>query len=147
MFSRKGEMPRDFASTKSSSGTALITNDPYSNTQLLHFESDLEAALLNLVLNTGLERVRNTKNLISSWEIAEYDPQPSPQYIVNLSNEVLNNVTESDLGRIFDNFIRDWNIEASLFSCASCEVKAFEMGSRFSTIFNGWVWHRRNYTL
>ena len=112
MCPRKGEMPRDFASTKSSSGTALITNDPYSNTQLLHFESDLEAALLNLVLNTGLERVRNTKNLISSWEIAEYDPQPSPQYIVNLSNEVLNNVTESDLGRIFDNFIRDWNIEA-----------------------------------
>jgi hypothetical protein len=81
-------------------------------TQLLHFESDPEAALLNLVLNTGLERLRDTKNLITNWEIAVYDPQPPPQYIVNLSNEVLNNVTESDLGRIFNNFIHDWNIEA-----------------------------------
>ncbi|EFX64428.1 LOW QUALITY PROTEIN: hypothetical protein DAPPUDRAFT_266418 [Daphnia pulex] len=58
------------------------------------------------------------------------DPNaPRPTIISNIINEVNQNVTEDDMSRIVEEFLQSWNIEAKLFACASCGMKAFEMGA------------------
>jgi hypothetical protein len=102
-----------------------------SGEQMENAETNIVAALMTLVTNTGLGRFSDTSTLIDNWqEAARLDSTtPPPQYIANLINDITHNVTESDMSRIVDEFQQSWNIEARLFACASCGIKAFEMGA------------------
>jgi hypothetical protein len=102
-----------------------------SGEQMENAETNIVAALMTLVTNTGLGRFSDTSTLIDNWqEAASLDSTtPPPQYIANLINDITHNVTEADMGRIVDEFQQSWHIEARLFACASCGIKAFEMGA------------------
>jgi hypothetical protein len=67
---------------------------PPTSDQLLHFESDPIAALMNLITNTGLDRFRDADHLADNWKHAASNPQPPPGYLTNLSEEIISNVTE-----------------------------------------------------
>jgi hypothetical protein len=101
---------------------------PRTSDQLLHFESDPIAALMNLITNTGLDRFRDADHLLDNWKHAASNPQPPSSYLTNLSEEIIRNVTEANRGVIADNFLKDWDIEAQMFGCASCGMKDFTMG-------------------
>ena len=101
---------------------------PRTSDQLLHFESDPIAALMNLITNTGLDRFRDADHLLHNWKHAASNPQPHSSYLTNLSEEIISNVTEANRGVIADNFLKDWDIEAQMFGCASCGMKDFTMG-------------------
>lgn len=99
--------------------------------QMENAETNIVAALMTLVTNTGLGRFADASTLIDNWnEAASLNSTTSlPQYISNLINDINHNVTEVDMGRIVEEFLHSWNIEARLFACASCGIKAFEMGN------------------
>nr|CAH0098455.1 unnamed protein product [Daphnia galeata] len=101
---------------------------PPTSDQLLHFESDPIAALMNLITNTGLDRFRDADHLADNWKHAASNPQPPLGYLTNLSEEIISNVTEANLGVIAEKFLKDWDIEAQMFGCASCGMKDFAMG-------------------
>jgi hypothetical protein len=99
--------------------------------QMENAETNIVAALMNLVTNTGLGRFPEITTLMDNWQAAaNLDPNaPRPTIISNIINEVNQNVTEDDMSRIVEEFLQSWNIEAKLFACASCGMKAFEMGT------------------
>lgn len=101
-----------------------------SGEQMENAETNIVAALMTLVANTGLGRFPETTTLMDNWQAAaNLDPAaPPPSFISNIINEVNQNVTEADMSRIVEEFLQSWNIEAKLFACASCGIKAFEMG-------------------
>ena len=102
-----------------------------SGEQMENAEINVVAALMNLVTNTGLGRFPETTTLMNNWQAAaNLDPNaPPPPFISNITNEINQNVTEADMSRIVEEFLMSWNIEAKLFACASCGIKAFEMGA------------------
>jgi hypothetical protein len=117
-----------------------------SSEQMENAETNIVAALMTLVTNTGLGRFSDTSTLIDNWQEAAslVSTTPPPQYIANLINDITHNVTEADMGRIVDEFQQSWNIEARLFACASCGIKAFEMGADQSCSlsideFDSWI--------
>jgi hypothetical protein len=65
---------------------------------------------------------------VDNWKHAASNPQPPPGYLTNLSEEILSNVTEANLGVIAEKFLKNWGIEAQMFRCASCGMKDFAMG-------------------
>jgi hypothetical protein len=114
---------------------SLEMTHPPTDEQLLHFESDPVAALMNLITNTGLDRFRDSDHVIDNWGDAVLDPKPPPDYLTNLAKEIISNVTEDDLGVIAEKFLSNWDIEAQMLACASCGVKDFAMGpSKFHTV-------------
>ncbi len=99
--------------------------------QMMHAESDPIAALMTLVTNTGHGRFADTNRITDNWSaVAQMnESQGIPDYIQNLRKEIEENLTKENTGHVFDNFIQAWDIEAKLTACASCGIKAFEMGS------------------
>jgi hypothetical protein len=102
-----------------------------SGEQMAYSETNIVAALMTLVTNTGLGRFPETTTLIDNWQVAANldSSTPPPPFISNIINEVNKNVTEADMSHIVEEFLQSWNIEAKLFACASCGMKAFEMGA------------------
>nr|CAH0112399.1 unnamed protein product [Daphnia galeata] len=108
--------------------TMEIIHPPTSD-QFFHFESNSIAALMNLITNTGLiGRFRDADNLINNWRHGSFDPQPPPNYLTNLSEEIISNVTEVNLGVIAEKNLKNWDIEAQILGCAISGVKDFDMG-------------------
>ncbi len=86
-----------------------MTHPPTAD-QLLHFESDPTAALMNNITNTGLDRFLDSDHVIDNWSDAALNPQPSPDYLSNLAEEIIRNVrTEEDLGVIAEKFLNNWD--------------------------------------
>jgi hypothetical protein len=102
---------------------------PPSKEQLADAERNPEAALMNLVTNTGLARFRDTSRIIDNWSVVHDAQEIIPDYVEHINQELQSNIENQEFKRILKDFLNDWNIEAELFACASCGVKAFEMGS------------------
>ncbi len=102
-----------------------------SSEQMENAERDPVAALMTLATNTGLGRFQDTSKLIDNWSTAvDANPFDTPlHYVSNVGKEIAENLTEQDNGQIVKQFLESWNIEAALFACGSCGIKAFEMGT------------------
>lgn len=102
---------------------------PPTKEQLAEAEKTPVAALMNLVTNTGLARFRDATMIIDNWTAAHDTQLIIPDYRLHIAQELQSNITNPEFKRILNDFLKDWNIEARLFACASCGVKAFEMGT------------------
>lgn len=73
--------------------------------------------------------------MFDNWSEAALDPNPLPDYLNNLAQEIISNVTEEDLAVISETFLSNWDIEAQMLACASYGIKDFDMGSsKFHTV-------------
>ena len=57
------------------------------------------------------------------------DEDRLPSYIADLKSEIQQNVTEEDSGRIVDDFLQRFHLDASLLACGSCGQKTYNMGN------------------
>jgi hypothetical protein len=74
------------------------------------------------LLKKGNVSVRDPENV-------DVKVEEIPLYISNLISELENNVNPKDLGRIYANFQKQWDIHAPLIACACCGVKNYVMGN------------------
>jgi hypothetical protein len=99
--------------------------------QLYKSESDITAALMNMATNTGLGRFPEAAKLHEEWDRLKadgVDPNIIPEHLSSLVYEIENEFTIDDQSRIIRTFQKLIDLDASLFSCASCGVRAFQMG-------------------
>lgn len=100
--------------------------------QLANAERDPVTALMTLACNSGLGRFPGTSGLLENWEaVAQLctDEEHVPPYITEIKAEIQRNFTDSDSGRIVDDFLQRFHLDASLLACGSCGKKSYSLGT------------------
>ena len=84
------------------------------------FERDARVALLACAANSGQGRFLQSDH--------EDILNQNPSKINEIKKEIEDNLSQGEIGKIFKRFAADFDKNAALSACASCGVRAFEMG-------------------
>ncbi len=107
-----------------SNSFTLYSKGTPSFQQLKHFERDPSIALLTMAVNSGQSQFAKV-NLLHSHTSAEVEEQT----VQCLKEEIESNLKPSDLGVIVDQFQAAFDKNCELQGCASCGVRAYQMGN------------------
>jgi len=100
--------------------------------QLKEAERDPNTALLSFAINSGLGRFSDAEHLHSIFELMqdpEYDSSVVPEEFKALVAEIESEIVLVDTERIVRQHNIDVNKSATLTACASCGMRAFDMGT------------------
>ncbi len=97
--------------------------------ELAGYERDPTAALISLFRNTGLSRFKMARALYGKSNKIEISNPLNKEAIGMLAQEVKKDFQASEWGRIVDQFQNNFNLTATLKSCACCGMRSYEMGS------------------
>jgi len=135
--------PQMLRATRKINKSALFTSipsiDPFSlemktcptALQLKDIEHDPVIALMSFAVNSGHARFIGAEHLHRTFDDpnnAEYDNSIVPQQFKNLIAEIEREITDESEERIVTDYLQAINRSARLVTCASCGMKAFEMG-------------------
>ena len=94
-----------------------------------NFERDPSSALLCMAINTGLARFSLTSHLFKEASVfVDSNDLETLQKIESLRSEIQENFSPATRGPIFEKFQERINTRANLIGCASCGMRAFQMG-------------------
>lgn len=99
--------------------------------QLKEAERDPIAALLSFAINSGLGRYSDADHLHTVFELMknpDFDSSVVPSEFKKLVAEIEAEVTMADTERIVREYNAEINKTATLKACASCGMRAFDMG-------------------
>lgn len=119
--------------------TSFPSTDPFSlemktcptALQLKDIEHDPVIALMSFAVNSGHARFIGAEHLHRTFDdpnSAEYDSYIVPEQFKNLIAEIEQEITDESEERIVTDYLQAINKSARLVTCASCGMKAFEMG-------------------
>jgi hypothetical protein len=118
---------------------SIPTIDPFSlemktcptALQLKDIEHDPVIALMSFAVNSGHARFIGAEHLHRTFDDAnnaENDSSIVPKQFKNLIAEIEREITDESEERIVSDYLQAINRSARLVTCASCGMKAFEMG-------------------
>ena len=137
------KIPKMLRATRRIEKQALVTSIPSIDSfslemktcptalQLKDIEHDPVIALMSFAVNSGHARFIGAEHLHRTFDDThntEYDISIVPEQFKNLVAEIEQEITDESEERIVTDYLQAINRSARLVTCASCGMKAFEMG-------------------
>ena len=83
-----------------------------------------------MAINTGLARFNGVSDLYKEDKVTvDIHDVPTKSIINNLIKEIETNFSPSTRGDIFENYRSQMDSSSNLIGCASCGIRAFQMGN------------------